>query len=79
MWPGRTWRSPSSCPSRRREAIIFSMDPPGKSVRPQEPAKRVSPQNSTSPHRRVTEPSLWPGVARTDTVRPPTATVSPSS
>ena len=25
----------------------------------------------------VTDPSLWPGVARTVTVRPPTATVSP--
>ena len=25
------------------------------------------------------DPSLWPGVARTVTVRPPTATVSPSS
>ena len=59
--------------------MIFSMEPPGKSVRPQEPGKEGVPAEQSISNRRVTEPSEWPGVARTDTVRPPTATVSPSS
>ena len=59
--------------------MIFLMLPPGKSVRPQEPAKSVSPQKRASPQRSVTLPSEWPGVASTVTARLPTVRTSPSS
>ena len=39
--------------------------PPRKSVRPYEPAKSVSPENSTFSHSRHTEPGVWPGVEST--------------
>lgn len=56
----------------------LAIAPPTKSVRPQEPAKRVSPQKSTSPTRKVREPGEWPGVWRTWMGVPPKSMVSPS-
>ena len=46
------------------ESIIFSIDPPGRSVRPMLPAKRVSPAInyfSAGKYRQML-PSVWPGV-----------------
>ena len=50
----------------------------GKVVRPQEPAKSVSPVKSASPQMSVTPPGVWPGVSMTRKVRLPTLTSSPS-
>ena len=66
------------------DSISRSNDPPGKSVRPIEPAKRWSPLNriggypSTSSSRH-TEPGVWPGVWRQVKLMPAPRTVSPSS
>lgn len=54
------------------------MSPPGKSVRPQERRKSVSPVKSASPQMSVTPPGVWPGVSMTRKVSEPTCTVSPS-
>ena len=56
------------------------MLPPGKSVRPQEPAKSVSPErrSESASNCRQTPPGVWPGVARTFAVMPPTESVAPS-
>ena len=52
--------------------------PPGRSVRPQEPANRVSPENMASSISRHTEPGVWPGVRMTEIVSPARCRVSPS-
>ena len=58
---------------------MAAVEPSGESVRPQVPAKRVSPVKRQSPHFRVTEPPLWPGVERTYTVKAPMDDGAPSS
>ena len=45
-----------------REGQLAPAAPPGRSHRPQEPAKRVSPQSITSSTSSVTDPAEWPGV-----------------
>ena len=63
---------------RRRLRSIVGWSPPGRSVRPIEPAKSRSPENITSEtssrrgygERKVTEPSVWPGVWSTTNRRP---------
>ena len=61
--------------------LVFSASklPPGKSVRPTEPAKSVSPTNSESPASSDTPPGVWPGVWITRKVSVPTEMRSPSS
>ena len=44
--------------SRLKESIMSRGLLPGKSVRPQLPAKRVSPENRCSPNKRHTEPGV---------------------
>ena len=67
------------------EAISWSVDPPGRSVRPTEPANRVSPVSRTSgrstaaPNRKTTEPPVWPGVWSTRNDRPASSRSVPSS
>ncbi len=66
------------------EAMSCSKEPPGRSVRPMDPAKRWSPLNSrgaspSASRRRHTEPGVCPGVCRTVKVRPAPETRSPSS
>jgi putative ABC transport system permease protein len=79
--PGRTRRSPGSV--RRRvsiEATRSSQEPPGKSVRPTERRKSVSPEKRTgaSPSSRKQRlPGVWPGVWRTSREPPPQGTRSP--
>ena len=62
---------------RRGCAASSAWSPPGRSVRPIEPAKSRSPENITSEmssaaygERKVTEPSVWPGVWSTTKRRP---------
>ncbi len=66
-WPGNTVRPSSSVASRESDSTMASALPPGRSVRPQAPAKRVSPESSTRSSwlSRQTEPSVWPGVCST--------------
>src|SRR3954464_12672511 len=69
-WPGRTTMSSASGSTlSRRLRSIVGWSPPGRSVRPIEPAKSRSPDSITSdtpcsPYgvRNVTDPSVWPGV-----------------
>jgi len=77
-WPGHTRRFPSRFARRLRDCKITPKLPPTKSVRPQEPAKRVSPQKSTSPTWKVREPGEWPGVWRTWISAWPKGMLSPS-
>ena len=64
-WPGSTRVSGGSLDSRFKDAAMSRLLPPRKSVRPYEPAKSVSPENSTFSHSRHTEPGVWPGVEST--------------
>ena len=52
---------------------------PGRSTRPQEPMKSVSPETSAFPTRKHCEPGVWPGVWTNLTFRLPTSTSSPPS
>ena len=61
-----------------REAIMACPSPPSKSVRPMDPANRVSPVNRVFPARSVTEPEVWPGVSSTSSSTPATVIRSPS-
>ena len=66
---------------RASDAAISSGSPPGRSTRPQPPAKSVSPLNSSpaSASYRHTEPSVWPGVCRTVSRSDPKRTSPPSA
>ena len=93
--PSRPVRGRSSWPGRgqagRRRGLRArqagdrgdhrASSPPGRSVRPHAPAKRVSPLNRTpsSSSIRQTEPSVWPGVWRTRRRIWPKAMTPPSA
>ena len=61
-WPGYTAPSKGKPRSSSMDLRIWATLPPGRSTRPQERAKSVSPENSASSIRRHTEPGVWPGV-----------------
>ena len=60
------------------------MSPPGRSVRPMEPANSRSPEKNTegisvvSGIRKVTDPLVWPGACATENSRPASASRAPS-
>ena len=49
--------------------------PPGRSMRPQEPANSVSPQNRQPSVYRQTPPFVWPGVCQSRKDSPAASTV----
>jgi len=76
-WPGRTVVLSSRF--KRRVLIDFiSWEPlpPGRSLRPIEPANRVSPENSRLSKWKHTPPGVWPGVRITLPVWFPNVIVS---
>ncbi len=84
--PGRTTTSSGrvSTLSRRVRSIV-GWSPPGRSVRPIEPAKSRSPENITCETassygvRNATDPPVWPGVWSTVTSRPASSSTWPSA
>ena len=69
------------------DSSITAWSPPGRSVRPMDPAKSRSPENMTwlispgaAPYgvRKVIEPGVWPGVWSTLNVRPASSRSAPS-
>src|SRR4029453_12125680 len=85
-WPGRTRVSSARGRNRAaREANIWVVSPPGRSVRPIEPANTRSPASSrpgSSPAAsggKVTWPGVWPGVWSTSRRRPASSTTWPSA
>ena len=71
-WPGTTMVSSGSARTGPcSERMIFSYEPPGRSVRPMEPANRVSPAISffSGAKYRQMLPSVCPGVCSTSAVR----------
>ena len=89
-WPGSTTMSSASGSTLvARLCSIVGWSPPGRSVRPIEPANSRSPENITSEtsstsgygERKVTEPSVWPGVWSTANLMPASSSScrSPSS
>ena len=80
MWPGRTRVSSgsvSSSPAIERNSVASS--PPGRSVRPTEPWKSTSPENSacSAGIENETWPGEWPGVKSTSISRPASSSRSP--
>ncbi len=63
-WPGWTVRVGERSARRWRDSSIRSGSAPGRSTRPQVPAKRVSPEIniSCSSDSRQMPPGVWPGV-----------------
>src|SRR5690606_34124576 len=84
-WPGSTTVSSGLVSSlSRRLASSCWWSPPGRSVRPIDPAKSVSPASTTSTPSSVgvlntTEPGVWPGVWSTRSVRPASSRAAPSA
>ena len=85
-WPGSTTVSSSRVRKREAsEASISGVDPPGRSVRPIEPANTRSPASSrpgrpgSAAERKVTWPGVWPGVWSTTRRRPASSTTWPSA
>ena len=65
----------------RKDSMIFSKEPPGRSVRPIDPANNVSPAISffSAEKYRQTLPSVWPGVCRMSATMDPAWTLAPIS
>ncbi len=61
------------------EASISSMEPPGRSTRPIEPASTKSPANSVPGVLKVTWPGVWPGVWSTVSESPASSMTWPSA
>ncbi|OLT13078.1 hypothetical protein BJF78_22755 [Pseudonocardia sp. CNS-139] len=84
-WPGSTTAESSLVRSlSRRLASICAWSPPGRSVRPIDPAKSVSPARITSVPSSVavvntTDPRVWPGVWSTRSVSPARSSAAPSA
>ena len=85
-WPGSTTISSGRGRNREAsEASISVVDPPGRSVRPIEPANTRSPASScpgwppSSAERKVTCPGVWPGVWSTTRRTPASSTTWPSA
>ena len=88
--PARSWTQrrvraagqvPSSRDSRVSDSTIASAEAPGRSTRPNPPAKSVSPVNRIPSSRasRQTEPAVWPGVWSTSSEMDPNRTLPPSA
>src|SRR4029450_12077431 len=85
-WPGSTTMSSGRGRNRAaREASISVVEPPGRSVRPIEPANTRSPASSwpgwspSAADRKVMCPGVWPGVWSTVSSRPASSTTWPSA
>ncbi len=78
-----TVESSSGRHTRASDSNMSSMDPPGRSVRPMEPANSRSPEKNTdgmsavSGIRKVTDPLVWPGACATENWRPARSRVVP--